>query len=581
MQQSLNKGLKGEKMLLSEKVKDLALIRSADVSFGEGLNIITGETGAGKSLVIGSVELALGGKAKSDIVRRGAEEASVELVFCVDEAGEEALKALDIEMDEDSLVIMTRKIKEGRSVARINGNAVNAGVLKKAASILIDIHGQRDQTGLLQKKNLCRILDRYASDEVSGPLDTIGELYREYRDIVSRIEGDISDPMELKRRQDLLSYEADEIEKAELKSGEDEELEAKYRLMRDSKKIAEALSEALGAVSGEGGANGVSASFLIGTASERLKSVEGLDKKTDELLSEIAEIESLMGDLSMDLGERLRSMEFSDAEFEETEERLDLINKLKSKYGRTIEEIQSELLKKREELLRLSDHEGYMEKLEKQREEVKKSLMEACGRLSGIRRRHADRLQDMMKGALSDLNFENVEFAIEVQPDEESVTSDGYDTVSFMVSLNKGEKLKPLEEVASGGELSRIMLALKTVLADTDDIPTLIFDEIDTGISGRTAEKVAEKLSVLAKKRQVIAITHLPQIAAMADHHFVIEKTSDDESTSTGVRELKGEEPVEELSRLLSGSKITDTVRENAKEMLLLARKFKSGHKCL
>lgn len=564
-------------MLLSEKVKDLALIRSADVSFGEGLNIITGETGAGKSLVIGSVELALGGKVKSDIVRRGAEEANVELVFCVDEAGEEALRALDIEMDEDGLVIMTRKIKEGRSVARINGNAVNAGILKKAASILIDIHGQRDQAGLLQKKNLCRILDRYASDEVTKPLENVSEQYLKYRDIVSRIEGDTSDPMELKRRQDLISYEADEIERAELKCGEDEELEAKYRLMRDSKKIAEALSGALAAVSGEGGSstNGESASFLIGAASERLKSVEGLDQKTDELISEVAEIESLMGDLSMDLGERLRSMEFSDAEFRETEDRLDLINKLKSKYGKTIEEILSALDDKREELDRLSDHDSYMEELEKQKAEIKKSLIKECSRLSGIRRKAADRLQDKMKEALSDLNFENVEFSINILPDEEKVTSDGYDSVDFLVSLNKGEKLKPLEEVASGGELSRIMLALKTVLADTDDIPTLIFDEIDTGISGITAEKVAEKLSVLAKKRQVIAITHLPQIAAMADHHFVIEKTSDDESTSTGVRELTGEEPVEELSRLLSGSKITEAVRENAKEMLLLARKYK------
>ena len=227
------------------------------------------------------------------------------------------------------------------------------------------------------------------------------------------------------------------------------------------------------------------------------------------------------------------------------------------------------------ELLKIEDHDAYLEKLHAGLDKEKKELLSVCGRLSRVRSRAALRLQEQMKEALRDLNFENIEFEIRVEPDPGSLSSAGYDSVSFMISLNKGEKLMPLENVASGGELSRIMLALKTVLADTDDIPTLIFDEIDTGISGRTAEKVAEKLAILSKSRQVIAITHLPQIAAMADHHFVIEKNSDDSSTETSVRELKGDEPAEELCRLLSGSAVTDAVRENAKEMLALAAKFK------
>lgn len=562
-------------MLLSEKVRNLALIKSAETEFGTGLNIITGETGAGKSLVIGSVELALGGKASSNVVRHGEDEASVELVFEASSKLEtEEMEALDIEMADDGLVIMTRKIRESRSTARINGNAVNASVLKKAASILIDIHGQRDQAGLLQKKNLTRILDRYAGDSVDGPLKDVSEHYRSYREIEDEISGDISDPEERRRRQDLISFEVSEIEKAELIDGEDEESESRYSLMKNSKKIAESLSEALGALSENASGN---VSDYIGKASESLAGLQGIDEKTDGIINRISELESLIGDLSIDIGDALRGMDFSEEEFAECEERLDLINHLKSKYGKTIGEIYKTLEVKQEELKKLEDHEAYTAELKDKLDKEKKALLKACGKLSKIRLQAAEKLQKEMREALSDLNFENVEFQIEVNPDEEKLTSKGYDSVSFMISLNKGEKLMPLEDVASGGELSRIMLALKTVLADTDDIPTLIFDEIDTGISGRTAEKVAEKLALLSRKRQVIAITHLPQIAAMADHHFVIEKTSDDSSTETSVRELKGDEPEEELSRLLSGSAVTDAVRQNAREMLAMAREYKEG----
>ncbi len=560
-------------MLISEKVKNLALIREAETEFGPGLNIITGETGAGKSLVIGSVELALGGKARGDIVRHGEDEASVELVFeAVSDHEKAEMAALDIETDDDGLVIMTRRIKDGRYLARINGSAVNASVLKKAASVLIDIHGQRDQMGLLAKKNLCHILDRYAGEEAEELLGTVLGHYRKYREVLDELEQDISDPAELNRRRDLLSFEASEIENAGLLEGEDEETESRYSLMKNSRRIAESLSDALGALSenAEGNVSG-----YIGKASESMSGLQGMDEKTDDIIGRLSEIEALVGDLSIDIGDRLRSMDFSEEEFRETEERLDLINHLKSKYGRTIEDIYAALEERQKELLKIEDHDAYLEKLQAGLDKEKKELLSVCGRLSEVRSRAAVRLQEQMKEALVDLNFENIEFEIRVEPDPGSLSSAGYDSVSFMISLNKGEKLMPLENVASGGELSRIMLALKTVLADTDDIPTLIFDEIDTGISGRTAEKVAEKLAILSRSRQVIAITHLPQIAAMADHHFVIEKNSDDSSTETSVRELKGDEPAEELCRLLSGSAVTDAVRENAKEMLALAAKFK------
>lgn len=562
-------------MLISEKVRNLALIKSAETEFGAGLNIITGETGAGKSLVIGSVELALGGKASSNVVRHGEEEAMVELVFEASSDPErEEMEALGIDVDDDGLVIMTRKIRESRSTARINGNTVNASILKKAASVLIDIHGQRDQMGLLQKKNLTLILDRYAGASAEEALNKVSEIYRSYSSIKEEALGDISDPEERRRRQDLISFEVSEIENAGLEEGEDVETENRYRLMKNSKRIAESMSLALGALSEDGAGN---VSDYIGKASESLAGLQGLDEKTDSIIDRISEIESLVGDLSIDIGDALRGMDFSEKEFAECEERLDLINHLKSKYGKTIEDIYRSLEEKQAELKKLSDHEAYMAELNKRLENERKKLISACAKLSGIRQEAAGRLQKEMHEALQDLNFENVEFEIEVTKNEDAPTSGGYDSVAFMISLNKGEKLMPLEDVASGGELSRIMLALKTVLADTDDIPTLIFDEIDTGISGRTAEKVAEKLALLSRRRQVIAITHLPQIAAMADHHFVIEKTSDDSSTETSVRELIGDEPEEELSRLLSGSAVTDAVRQNAREMLAMAREYKKG----
>ncbi|MCR5747610.1 MAG: DNA repair protein RecN [Lachnospiraceae bacterium] len=563
-------------MLLSEKVKNLALIKEAEIDFGEGLNVITGETGAGKSLVIGSVELALGGKASGSIVRHGESEASVELVFEVSGVQEKKeISELDIEVDDDDLVIMTRKLKENRSTAKINGDTVNASVLKKAASALIDIHGQRDQMGLLSRKNLCMILDRYAGEPVEKLVKETGVKYRVYSEIKEELENDISDPEELKRKQDLLGFEVSEIEDANLLNGEDEELEKRYNLMKNSKKVAESLSEAMGALSENSEGN---VSDYIGKASGILSGISGVDEKTDDIISKISEIESLVGDVSLEIGDRLRDMDFSEEEFAETEERLDLINHLKSKYGKTIDEIYKTLEDKQTELKKIEDHDSYVSELKIKLDKAKKELLEVCGKLSDKRNEAALKLQEEMKEALKDLNFENVAFCIEVKADEEHISSRGYDTVAFMISLNKGEEMQPMEDVASGGELSRIMLALKTVLADTDDIPTLIFDEIDTGISGRTAEKVAEKLAVLSKRRQVIAITHLPQIAAMADHHFVIEKTSDDMSTETSVRELKDDEPVEELSRLLSGSSVTEAVRENAREMLSLAEKYKLSY---
>ena len=560
---------KGKYMLISLTVKNLALIRQSELMFGRGLNIITGETGAGKSLMTGSVNLALGKRADTDIIRTGESEAEVELVFLIeDEETKKALEELEIPVAEDDLVILRRTVRDGRSVAKINSRTVTASVLKSVSELLIDIHGQHEHQSLLYRKNHMKILDSFAKDELSGILSEIKKDHSRLLEIKKELAQTPLDERERARQTDLLSYEVDEIEKADFKEGEDSELEEIYDRMKNTEKLAGAIAEALQALNGEhtGAVN------LVGRAGAALKEVEGLDEKTDALLGQLNEIEALIGDFSIDANDTIESLNFSEEEFAATESRLDLINRLKSKYGDSLNAILKTLEEKKEELKRLEATDEIRQKLFEEEDAIRIRLLENCSQADMIRKREAEKLSELMAGALCDLNFNDVNFRIDVRSDEENITEKGYNEVEFLISLNKGEKLKSLESVASGGELSRIMLALRTVFADEDGIDTLIFDEIDTGISGRTAQKVAEKLKYLSKHRQIICITHLPQIAAMADRHFLINKESDDESTLTTVREIKDDEIIEELSRLLSGAEITDAVRQNAAEMKRLAK---------
>ena len=560
-------------MLVSLHVKNLALIREAEVEFGRGLNILTGETGAGKSLVIGSVNIALGGKTAKDIIRNGEAEASAELVFEVERPEQKSfIQSMDIPVEEDNILILQRRIKDGRSIAKINGSAVTASGLKAVSEVLIDIHGQHEHQSLLYKKNHKMILDDFAGAELSVPLKELESKYRLYHELKKELETGETDEASRNRQADLLKYEINEIEAAGLKTGEDSELEEKYHRMKNFRKISDAVETAAMA---SGYENDESAGNMFGRAVMALKEVESLDSSLSRLCGEAEEIDSLLGDFSRDINDYMKDMEFSEEDFRSTGERLDLVNHLKSKYGGSIEKIQESLDARYRELEKLTDYSAYREKLVRDHEKARSEAAELCERISAVRVSAASRLSELMMKALADLNFMDVNFVTEVRKDPDNITSEGFDDVEFMISMNPGEKLKPLSDVASGGELSRIMLALKTVLADEDMIDTLIFDEIDAGISGRTAQKVAEKLNILSKKHQVICITHLPQIAAMTDHHFVIAKTTDGESTQTTVRELEGESVVEELSRLLSGAEITDAVRENAAEMKELANSLK------
>ena len=556
-------------MLRSLHVKNLALIRETEVEFGEGLNILTGETGAGKSLLIGSVNLALGGKFEKDMLRRGEESGLVELVFdCEEPRLAEKLKSMDLEPSEDGTVILSRKLSSGKSICRINGETVTAKQIKELSELLIDIHGQHEHQSLLHKKKHMEILDAYAGAEFAKCAEQVGALYHECAALEKRISAETLDDASRGREQSLAEFEQKEIADAGLQPGEDEELEQAYRKMSNSRKIAESLAESY-RLSGNDAEDGAGNS--LSRALRALRSVTMYDPALEQMEEQLAEVESLLSDYNHDVSEYMSDLEFDEEDFRSTEERLNTINHLK---GNTIEEILKYKEEKEAYLEKLADYDTYMQKLNAEWTEKQKLLEKTCEELSGIRRKNATVLTQKLKDALIGLNFLTVEFDIAVRPGQ-TITAKGYDDVEFLISTNPGESLKPLSQVASGGELSRIMLAIKTVLAGRDEIDTLIFDEIDTGISGRTAWKVAEQLSVLSGAHQVICITHLPQIAAMADVHFVIEKSSTDDMTITDIHKVSAEESLAELARLLGSDALTEAALSNAKEMKEQAGMFK------
>lgn len=559
-------------MLQSLHVKNLALIEEVEVEFGPGLNILTGETGAGKSLLIGSLNLALGAKFEKDMLRRGAESALVELVFDDDSQGvREKLESLGIESQEDGTVILTRRLQAGKSICRINGETVTARQVKELAEALLDIYGQHEHQSLLHKKNHMEILDGYCGEKLPPAAQRVSELYRECGKLRAELESETMDEAAKAREQSLAEFELQEIEAAKPVPGEDEELEKSYRLMVNGKRILESLTESYRYTGGdfESGAGAE-----LGRALKALRSVSAYDGRLEELEGQLTEIDSLLADYNRDISEYMSRCEFDGEDFQRTEERLNVLNRLKEKYGGTIQAVIRYGQERQQQLAKLSDYDAYLEKLKARLGERERELEEACGELSALRSENAGRLAGQLKEALQQLNFLTVEFEIAVRP-HQAITSKGYDDVEFLISTNPGESLKPLSQVASGGELSRIMLAIKTVLAGKGAVGTLIFDEIDAGISGRTAWKVSEKLDTVARDTQVLCITHLPQIAAMADSHFVIEKSSTQDNTITDIKPVEGEESLTELARLLGSDTLTEEALSNARQMRTQALAYK------
>lgn len=552
-------------MLQSLHVKNLALIDEAEVNFEKGLNILSGETGAGKSIIIGSMNLALGEKASKEMVRKDAEYALVELIFSVEHPEIlAALKELDV-FPEDNQIIMSRKIMANRSVCKINSETVSASLMRSVASLLIDIHGQHEHQSLLSKKNHLNYLDDFAKLEEYK--EELKVAYLDYKEKKRLLEEASIDEESQARELSFLQYEIQEIEDASLFIGEDEELESHYRLLSNGRKIMDAASNAY-EMTGNAMEN---ASDLVGRALRELISVSEYDYHLLPMTDQLADIDNLLSDFNRDLSGYLSDADFSEQQFIEVANRLDEINRLKQKYGNTIEKILAQKKEKESRVEQLLNYDAYRSKLIEDYEKARVEIKVHSDILSVIRQKEAKRLVSEVTEALIDLNFLDVQFDMRFET-LDHFTANGTDDARFYISTNPGEAMKPLEQIASGGELSRIMLALKTVLAGNDQIETLIFDEIDSGISGRTAQMVAQKMNQTGSNHQIICITHLPQIAAMADAHFLIEKTTEAGNTVSNIQKLSDEESVHELARMLGGVKITETVIENAREMKEMAK---------
>lgn len=557
-------------MLESIQVKNVALIDMAEVEFGEGLNILTGETGAGKSILLSSVQLALGAKGDKGLIRTGAEFASVTLTFLPDDEQKERLKDLDIDCEDDILVLQ-RRIYPNKSVCKINGENVILKTMQSVAQLLIDIHGQREHQAILKADVQEEMLDSYAMDEISGDLQRIRELYRDYKKLKLQYEELANQDTDYTRELDFARFELDEIEKAELTEGEDEKLQEQYERLSNAKKIQDSVGSVQEILGGQNNSLLNEMSMALRT----LLPVRDYDEELADAYTQLSDVEMVLQDCIHSLDRYLDHFEMDASDLQRISDRLNLINHLKDKYGSHMEDIFQYAQTLSEKISRMENREQTLVSLQNQMEELLFSYDELSQSLYEKRKKACMELSEKMTQAMVDLNFEQCRFEVFCAHDKEHRKKNGCDSIAFMISLNPGEPLKPLADVASGGELSRIMLAVKTIFADKDRTGTLVFDEIDSGISGKTAWKVSEKLAVLRKEHQVICITHLPQIAAMADCHFCIRKSTTDNRTSTSVHRLTEEESIAEIGRLLGTDELTDAVLQNATEMKNMAKQTK------
>lgn len=559
-------------MLLNVHIKNIALIDDANVNFTDNLNILTGETGAGKSIIMGALKIGMGDKLPKDIVREAGKEGFCQLLFLVDdESVLEQIRQLGVEPTEDGEILITRRIVNSRTINTINDMAVTAARLREVSALLIDMHTQHQQQTLLKKNEHMKLLDKFGRAAIEPLKREVAQRHADYTELVDQMDKLSMDEAERSRRAEFLKYQIAEIESANVKAGEDEDIEHQYNKMVNSRDIVAAASEVYSVTGYE---NQSSAGNEIGRVLVNLKGIKELDDEIDGLYSQLENIDALLNDFNVELSNYMQSMNFDDSEFREVESRLDVINDIKGKYGSTVDEVNRYLEESKAEYEKLSEYDEYIAELSGKINKAKKLMIDAADKLSAERKKQAKLMCKEIKTALSDLSFMQADFDMVFDRLSEC-TANGIDDCYFVISTNVGEKLRPLYDVASGGELSRIMLAVKSCMAAEDNIGTLVFDEIDVGISGRAAQAVAEKMALISRKHQVISITHLPQIAAMADSHYLIEKSADEGKTVTKIVRLSEAESITEIARLLGGASITDAVMSNALEMKQMAEKTK------
>ena len=549
-------------MLVNLHVKNLALIEEENIDFSEGLNILTGETGAGKSIILGSISAALGAKCSPEFIRTGCEYGLAEVTFSIeDNASKELIKDLGVlDIDEGELVI-SRKISPQRSQFKVNGQSFTASQTRQLANLLINIHGQRDNLILIDENNQLNVIDEYCMDYIKDTLIDFKEAYKNYKSLKAELEELDINEEERQRQISFLEYEINEIESATLTINEDEEVEKKYNKMRNFQKIMEELDTSSNLLYlGED-----NISDMISEIFRSVTKASEYDESLVDAKNTLSSIEDLIGDVSHQISNYISDLEFNEEEFNQLEQRLDLINNLKMKYGKTIEQILLSLEEKQNKLEELENLNSVVDKKKEELKRAKDKALSLAKVISDTRKEKAKALKKEFIKALKELNFLDVKFEIEFNSKE--MGTNGIDEITFMISTNPGEELKPLAKVSSGGELSRIMLAIKSVMASKNDQKTYIFDEIDAGISGKTASLVATKLAKLSNHNQIICITHLPQIAAMASKHFIIEKSLANNRTISNIRGLNEEDSLKELARLLGDGEITKATLLNATEL--------------
>lgn len=559
-------------MLKALSIKNIAVIENVNIDFEKGFNILTGETGAGKSIIIDSLNLLKGERAQKNIIRNGETKARVDGVFEL--AEKEAAYIADlIGTDPEEEVIISREITvEGKGSIRINGVPVTQAMLKSAGERLITIHGQHDNTNLLSKKTHMGFLDSYGGEDVACAKNEYAVLHKEINRIRKIIESIDNDEKDSQRRAELLNFQIEEIDMSGIFVGEDDELEERKNIIENAYKIAAGTSKAYGALY-EGGDMGQSAYDSLWTALKALEPLTRFDKSLEEAYAALSDASDTISENARFLKNYCDDVESTSNELDDIETRLDDIQTLKIKYGSTIELILKKRYEMAEELDGINSSDERLQELKAELEKLLPQREKAAQKLTELRKAYGRKLSDEVSQSLSELCMPNVKFDTDFKPCD--FRSDGADEVEFLICTNAGEGLKPLAQIASGGELSRIMLAIKGVLADLEDSQLMIFDEVDTGVSGAAAQKIGEKLWKTSRYSQVICITHLPQIAAMADSHYLIEKRTDGERTRTSVNLLTGEERAKEVARTLGGTEITDAALNNAGELISLAEKYK------
>ncbi|PLT29142.1 DNA repair protein RecN [Peribacillus deserti] len=568
-------------MLAELSIKNFAIIESLTVSFEKGLTVLTGETGAGKSIIIDAINLLIGGRGSSEFVRHGEDKAELEGLFQIESNHAIVAKAAEFGIDvSDGMAVLRRDISSsGKSVCRVNGKLVTIAVLREIGGTLVDIHSQHEHQELMDADLHLPLLDHFGGKDISSALHEYQQLYKRYETAAKQLKSLSQDEQKMAHRLDLIQFQYDEISKAELKLNEDEELSEEKQRISNFERIHEALQSSYHSLGGE--QKGLD---WIGVAMNQLEEAASLDPALSEVSEQVANSFYILEDAISSIRNQLDSLEFDPERLDFIEGRLNEINGLKRKYGKTVEDILEYSAAIEEEIETLLNRETHIAKIETELSSIRKDLVVEAKNLSLLRQKYAKKLTDQIHKELKDLYMEKTVFevhfhqtAVEHGDMTEKIHRSGFDIVEFFISTNPGEPLKPLNKIASGGELSRIILALKNIFSEHQGITSIIFDEVDTGVSGRVAQSMAEKIYKVSVGSQVLCISHLPQVAAMADTHLFISKQTVNGRTKTKVHPLDENEKIKEIGRMISGVEITELTKEHARELIQLANQIKSA----